>query len=156
MAYAALILLRPWPGMSTIVSRGIDRRAFLPPPTRMSMIESLRLGPLVEGPRSFARLGRGSAPRTGTLLGLVSGKPAPPSDTLPLRSPCWIWALIKKRTSDNATQPTAASPTHLTTRPPPIGPRGAPPRRRRGRPGSRGRRGPPESPPPSARAPPGG
>ena len=37
-----MILSRPWPGMSTSVSRGIDRRLFAPPPMRMSMIESER------------------------------------------------------------------------------------------------------------------
>ena len=57
--------------MLTIVSRGIDRRAFLPPPTRMSRIESLRLGPPTSAPGSLEPLVRASEPSTRTVFGLV-------------------------------------------------------------------------------------
>ena len=80
IAYAALILSRPWPGMSTIVSRGIDSRPTCPPPTRMSMIESERLG-LADRVRARLRVSavRWSEPSTRIVFGDVSGKPAPPS-----------------------------------------------------------------------------
>src|SRR3981081_743698 len=113
--------------MVTIVSRGMDRREFLPPPTRINMMESLRLGPLGDRPGPFEPLGRWSEPSTRTLLGLVSGKPAPPRATLPLSAPCWIWALTRKRTSETASHATTPRATHLTTRPGVI----RPPRRRR-------------------------
>ena len=71
-ANAPLILPRPWPGMSTIVSRAIDSRLFAPPPTRSSMIESDR--PLaVCAPGSPVPSGRWSEPSTRTLLGDHSG-----------------------------------------------------------------------------------
>src|SRR3954464_2233598 len=52
IAYAALILLRPWPGMSTTVSRGIESFALCPPPERRSMMLSERLGPETVAPGS--------------------------------------------------------------------------------------------------------
>ena len=44
-AYAALILLTPWPGMSTSTSRGIDSLRTLPNAAWTSMIVSERPGP---------------------------------------------------------------------------------------------------------------
>jgi hypothetical protein len=44
--------------MSTIVSRAIDSRRFVPPPTRRSRIESLRPRLVVEDPGSAVSLER--------------------------------------------------------------------------------------------------
>src|SRR3954462_4743798 len=104
--------------MSASVSRAMDRRAFAPPPTRSSMIESERPGALVEAPGSAVDAPRRSDPRTRMVCGLVRGKPAPPScasaasETLP----CSICALTRNRTAESRTQPTSASTTHRTTR----------------------------------------
>ena len=73
---AALIFCRPCPGISTTVSRGIDRRAACPPPVRISMIVSERPGPVVSAPGSFEFFWRRSEPSTRMLLADVSGKPA--------------------------------------------------------------------------------
>ena len=58
------------------VSRGIDRRADFPPPTRMSMIVSERLGwPISLAPGSLEFLVRASEPSTRIVFGEVSVKP---------------------------------------------------------------------------------
>src|SRR3954453_16484133 len=62
IAYAALILSRPWPGMSTTVSRGIESFALCPPPERRSMMLSERLRPPTPPPRPGGA-GRGGAGR---------------------------------------------------------------------------------------------
>src|SRR5215471_19732748 len=96
-AYAALIFCSPWPGISSTVSRGIDRRAACPPPVRISMIESERLGPEVLAPGSLLFFWRRSEPSTRMLLAEVSGSdaeskaPATPADG-EVRSK---WELIK-------------------------------------------------------------
>src|SRR4051794_41832773 len=59
--------------MSATVSRGIDRRPLWPPPMRMSMIESDRLGPLVDAPGSLEPFARWSEPRTRTVVGDSGG-----------------------------------------------------------------------------------
>src|SRR3954453_18049449 len=77
-AYAALILLRPWPGMSTTVSRGIESVALAPPPTRMSRIESDREGlPMAFAPGLLVPPGGASEPSISPGLGEVRVKPAP-------------------------------------------------------------------------------
>ena len=59
--------------MSTIVSRGIERRADFPPPTRMSMIVSDRDGwPILLAPGSFEFFVRASEPSTRIVFGEVS------------------------------------------------------------------------------------
>ena len=72
-AWAALIFCRPWPGISTTVSRGIERRAACPPPVRISMIESERPGPVVSACGSLLFFWRRSEPSTRMLLAEVSG-----------------------------------------------------------------------------------
>src|SRR3954463_41807 len=79
IAYAALILSRPWPGMSTTVSRGIESFALCPPPERMSMMLSERLGPETVAPGSRVPGERRSEPRTSVVCGLVSPTPPPAS-----------------------------------------------------------------------------
>ncbi len=120
IAYAALILLLPWPGMSTTVSRGIESVAFAPPPTRISMIESDRDGePMTFAPASLVPLVRASEPSTRIVFALVSVKPAPDS----WRSAAseifdsWIWAETRKTTAETRIQVSAASATYLRTRP---------------------------------------
>ena len=68
-----MIFWRPAPGMSTIVSRAIDRRLFAPPPIRISMIESERPLPVVCAPGSALALLRTSEPSTRTFVGDHSG-----------------------------------------------------------------------------------
>src|SRR3954468_12829515 len=104
--------------MSTTVSRGIDSRELCPPPTRMSRIESERLGPLVDAPASCVPLGRWSEPRKRTGGALNGGAPPPASAFFAASSTLdfWICAEIKKRTSESASQPTIASTTHLSAR----------------------------------------
>src|SRR3954449_9758318 len=100
IAYAALILSRPWPGMSTTVSRGIESFALCPPPERRSMMLSDRLGPETVAPGSRVPGERRSEPRTSVVCGLVS--PTPPlagwawaeSGT----AACWRVALTRNRT----------------------------------------------------------
>src|SRR3954462_5400913 len=60
IAYAALILSRPWPGMSTTVSRGIESFALCPPPERRSMMLSERLRAEALAPGSPGARGRGA------------------------------------------------------------------------------------------------
>ena len=114
IAYAALILLRPWPGMSTTVSRGIESVALAPPPTRISRIESEREGePIVFAPASLVPLVRASEPSTSTVLGDVSVKPAPES----WRSAAseifdsWICAEIRNTIAETSTHASAAKAT---------------------------------------------
>src|SRR3954467_11895364 len=83
IAYAALILFRPCPGMSTTVSRGIDSFVLWPPPKRNSMMLSERLGPETVAPGSRVPGERRSEPRTSVVCGLVSPTPPPAS---------WAWA----------------------------------------------------------------
>ncbi len=128
-AYAALILLRPRPGISTTVSRGMLSRDEAPPPTRMSRIESARLGPPDPGSLVFAV--RRSEPSTRTFVADVRGKP--PGSSPPPTSSWWIVADTRNTTSDSASQPTSASSSHLAARPGPTRPR---PGSRRPRPGA--------------------
>src|SRR3954454_23523157 len=76
IAYAALILSRPWPGMSTTVSRGIDSFALCPPPKRRSMMLSDRLGAETGAPGSRGPGGRRARPRDGR-AGLTGAGRAP-------------------------------------------------------------------------------
>src|SRR5919201_6802035 len=119
IAYAALILSRPWPGMSTTVSRGIESLADLPPPERMSRIESERLGPEVDAPGSLEPEGRWSEPRTSVVV--AERRPGPPASSAVSASLlallCWTTELTRKSTTERATHPTSARTSHLTTRP---------------------------------------
>ena len=77
IAYAALILLRPWPGMSTTVSRGIESRAERPPPARISRIVSDAARAADARARlAFVPFVRASEPSTRIVFGEVSVKPA--------------------------------------------------------------------------------
>src|SRR3954452_17450292 len=120
-AYAALILLRPWPGMSTTVSRRIDSVAFLPPPIRRSRIESLREGPLpiVVAPGSLLPLGRASEPSTRIVFGEVSGNLPPVScaDAAWEIFDDWICADTRNRTSDTSSHSATAGATQGPPRP---------------------------------------
>ena len=116
MARAALILSCPWPGMSTTVSRGIERRELLNPPARTSISVSERLGsPTTLAPPSFVPFGRASEPITRMLLGTKGMGPAgsrallAESGTLP----CSICALIRKRTSERPSHAATATPRSL-------------------------------------------
>src|SRR3954462_14075599 len=75
MAEGALILLRPWPGLSRAGARGIDRRPGCPPPMRMSRMESERLGPFVLAPGSLVFAVRWSGPSTRKVVALKGGGP---------------------------------------------------------------------------------
>src|SRR3954452_9118506 len=121
-AYAALILLGPWPGMSTTVSRRIDSVAFFPPPMRRSRIESLRDGPplpIVVAPGSLLPLARASEPRTRIVFGEVSGNLPPVSwaDAASEILDDWIWAETRKRTRLTSSQTTTAPAAQRRTRP---------------------------------------
>ncbi len=105
-----------------MVSRGIESRAFWPPPTRISRIESERL-PLVDAPRLLGSpwAARRSRAR-GSCSGWSAGSRRRRDRPRRLRTPCWSWAQIRKRTSERATQAIAARTSHLTTRPTESGP----------------------------------
>ena len=70
---ASLSFMVPRPGTSTLVSRGIESFALWPPPTRMSCIESERLGPVVLPPGSLVLAERWSDPRISTVAGATIG-----------------------------------------------------------------------------------
>ena len=114
IAYAALILLRPRPGMSTTVSRGIESCAFRPPPMRISMIVSARDGPPTEAPGSALPSVRASEPSTRIVFGEVSVKPLSAraslalSATLPLCTP----ADTRKTSSEMSSQAPPARATN--------------------------------------------
>ena len=96
--------------MSTTVSRGIESFDPCPPPTRISWIESERLGPEVAAPGSFVPLARRSEPRISTLVGEMIGSPGWLSAAFALPSTrSWRnWALKRKITKLSRTQPTTA------------------------------------------------
>src|SRR4051794_13529012 len=107
--------------MSTTVSRGIESVEFFPPPTRMSMMESLRDGPepIVFAPASLEPLGRASEPRTRMVLGVVRVSPAPLSGfgaALEFWDSC-IGGEMRKRTAEMRIHAAAAKAIHLTIRP---------------------------------------
>src|SRR4051794_41313201 len=77
IAYAALILLRPWPGMSTTVSRGIESFALCPPPERRSMMLSERLGPETVAPGSRVPGERRAGAEASGGCGVVLPTPPP-------------------------------------------------------------------------------
>src|SRR3954462_2213335 len=121
-AYAALILLGPWPGMSTTVSRRIHSVAFLPPPMRRSRIESLRDGPplpIVVAPGSLLPLARASEPSTRIVFGEISGNLPPVSweDAASEIFDDWIWAETRKSTRLTSSHTTTAPATQRRTRP---------------------------------------
>ena len=74
-------------------------------------MESLRLGsPIVWAPGSAPSFVRASEPSTRIVFGVVSGKPPPLSWASAASETCedWIWALIRKMTSESSSQaPTA-------------------------------------------------
>ena len=112
IAYAALTLSGPWPGMSTTVSRGMDSRALARPPARRSMIVSERLGwPTTLAPPSWVPRARASDPRTRIVLG-ANGM-MPPISSARSAEPgvlaSSIWALTRNSTSDSKSQAASAA-----------------------------------------------
>src|SRR5439155_7559879 len=89
-----------------------------PPPVRISMIVSERLGPLVLAPGSLLVFWRRSEPSTRMLLADVSGNDAESSTRATLeggeaRSKC---ELSRNSSSDSASQPTSSESRPTTTR----------------------------------------
>ena len=105
--------------MLTTVSRGIESVELLPPPTRISTIESERLGwPILFAPGSLESFVRASEPSTRIVFGDVSGYPPPPSS---LSAPeetlaDWICAETRNSTSEISTHATSAVTSQRSTR----------------------------------------
>ncbi len=101
------------------MSRGIESRREVPPPTRHSISVSERLpASLVFAPASLLPLGRWSVPIISTLSVEVSMLPPEVSAALADagRLPCSICALMMNSTSDNSSHAPTAIATYLSTR----------------------------------------
>src|SRR5437763_14441542 len=105
--------------MSTTVSRGIESLDECPPPVRISMIESLRLGPELDAPGSLDPFGRWSEPSTSVVVGENSPGPPLSSAAFALFDAWLPWTneLTRKSTAESTTQPTNAIALHAATFP---------------------------------------
>src|SRR5204863_7880559 len=96
--------------MSTTVSRGIESLDECPPPVRISMIESLRLGPELDAPGSLDLFGRWLEPSTSVVVGEHSPGPRLSSVAFALFDAWLPWTndMTRKLTAECTTQPTSA------------------------------------------------
>ena len=83
------------------------------------MIVSERPGPAWDS--SIDSPVRTSEPSTRMLLPVNRLPLLDSARSVAAETPSWVWALIRKRTSESRSQPAIASATHLSTRPGVIG-----------------------------------